>query len=446
MRSLFKLSLAAVVACLFAVSAIAQDMPKPAPINLQSVSAYTPEAVEALKPSVKLGFAVTNIFGIWSSSSSTKRSDDTDSDKTDTAFSNYRNEYQLDWSLVGTSGPVTARALIRFRDLANHAAAANPPGDGAASPSERVPETNRADIYWKVTDQFQLGLMARSLGLPFSSNAYGVYNSSACSSGCSIGEVVGPVGFFSNVRGLDFRYSLNKDMYLGLALLDDCVPACGYNPSATVLSTANKNESSMVPYFNGTFGPATVGFYMSNAAGVVAVAKTTPAGAVADNTVSSTVKDDDKAVTASVMDLNVAVNLGVARIGFEWWNQTQTCDKDAAGVSKCDDGTSTSTVLGVKAAAGPGQVEFHYSTVSTGSGNTTIAVAPAIATKTEVTASVTDLMLGYAIAINQTFTIVPLYASRTTSSESKGSGPADSNKTTVDLTQTFLALGARAAF
>lgn len=421
MRSLFKLTLAAIA--MFAVA---------------TASAWAQDA------SLKVNLNVMSATGVYNKTVETKFTDSNDSDKTTTANANYRNEFQTDFLVTGTGGPVTARGLIRFRDAANLATAANPPGDPAVSLNERGPETNRADIYWKASDLFSLGFMGRSLGIPSSSIGYGVYNSSACSAGCTIGEVVGPVGFFSNVRGLDAQFTFGG-MTAGLLLLDDCAYSCGYSVTANtptgavaVTSGGTKDEGSFVPYFSGTFGIVSIGAYMVSASGKVPA---TSAAAASNNGANETVKDKDLSVSGTVTDVNGKVDLGNIQIGFEYWTAAASCDKKAlATLSKCDDQTDTSTVLGLRLNAGPGQVQAHYSTRTVASAQTLTAGT----SKFERTSTTNDIMLGYAIAITPNFTLNPLYASNVTNAEIKGK--AASNKLTTDTTQSFIALAGRAAF
>jgi len=435
MRSLFKLALVGAAAlALFAGGASAQDA------------------------TVKAGFSVTNIFGMFDDKTEIKYKDANDTgDKLNTASSRYQNEFQTDVDMTGTAGPVTARAKIRFRDNYNTATSANPPGDTAApANSERGPETNRADIYWKVNDLFTLGLMARSLGLPASSVAYGTYNSSTCSSGCTIGEVTGPVGFFSNVRGLDLRFNVSG-MTIGALLLDDCVPTCGYTALDGTLGTATKDESSMVPYFMGAFGPVIVGAYISNASGMVP-GKTVNGGTPTlggpgtavnpTNGTADTTKDKDTAVTGTLTDVNLVVDLGMAKIAFETFSVSQSCDKkalnlfNAAGTETCSAQDTTSNVIGLRLNAGPGRVEAHLSTLETKASYDTGA-----GSKSTLKVAVSDLMVGYAIPINANFTINPLYASNTSVTTAETTpAAATAGKLETTRNRSFIALGGRAAF
>jgi len=439
MRSLFKLALIGAAAlALFAGGASAQDA------------------------TVKTGFSISNVFGMMSDGTVTKTTTTNDTDKIETASSRYQNEFQTDVDLTGTAGAVTARAKIRFRDAAAGAAAPATGTTPVVINNEAFPNTNRADIYWKVNDLFTLGFMARSLGLPASSVAYSVYNSSTCSAGCTIGEVTAPVGFFANVRGLDFRFNV-AGMTIGALLTDDCVAGCGYKTTSTgpavgVDQTATKDKSSMAPYFLGAFGPVTLGAYLINSTGLVpgnkndAGTKTVGAGAVTNDAVSQTIKDADTAVTGAVTDVNLAVDLGMAKIAFEVFTVSMSCNKDvlnnfgtaAADVRTCSAQDTSGNVIGARVNAGPGRVEAHMSTVER---KDSFNANDAAGTKIAVKKTTSDLMVGYAIPINANFTINPLYASNTdeTTTDTTPSGITNSKKV-VTQTRTFIALGARAAF
>jgi hypothetical protein len=450
MRSLFKLALIGAAAlALFAGGASAQDA------------------------TVKVGFSVMNAFGPWTDSTEVKYTDTNDvGDKLKTDSSRMINEFQTDWDITGTAGPVTARAKIRFRDSGNAPTSSNPPSDLlSTSPvvqSERVPDTNRADVYWKVNDLFTLGLMARSLGLPASSVAYGVYNSSTCSGGCSIGEVTAPVGFFANARGVDLRFNV-AGMTIGAMLLDDCIPGCGYTvttaTTAGVSSSsqgATKDEAATVPYFMGAFGPVTLGAYLISASGKVP-GKTVngqdtivTTGGVNAAVGTDSTKDKDTTVKEDLMDVNLAVDLGMAKIGFELFTISQSCDKKVlnafgTGVLTCSALDTAGNVIGTKINVGPGRIEAHLSTVESKSSAKANDVA---GSEVKVKATTTDMMVGYAIPINANFTLNPIYASNTSVTTVDFTPQANGTVVTATTTgklettrnRTFIALAGRAAF
>jgi hypothetical protein len=268
----------------------------------------------------------------------------------------------------------------------------------------------------------------------------------------------GVIRFFANVRGLDFRFNV-AGMTIGALLTDDCVAGCGYKPAGGTDNTATKDKSSMAPYFLGAFGPVTLGAYLINSTGLVPGNKDElgnkavgAPGAAVNNTVSKTIKDADTAVTGAVTDVNLAVDLGMAKIGFEVFTVSMSCNKNvlnafgtaATDVRTCSAQDTSGNVIGAKVNAGPGRVEAHMSTVERkDSYNANDAAGLKIAVKK----TTSDLMVGYAIPINANFTINPLYASNTDETTTDTTPMSNANsKKVVTQTRSFIALGARAAF
>jgi hypothetical protein len=339
----------------------------------------------------------------------------------------------------------------------------------------------------------ELRFYVRGLAMPATTIAYGVYTGTTTTAGWPT-DVAGPVAFWVNQAGVGVKASFGGTMNAGVAIYDACVPACGYTPvglskfsvttgvnaAGTAAVTANagkngsdngsgtaggagkagtggsssgtKNTQSIVPYFYGTFGPATVGVFLASTSGVVPFTKSS----------ATKVQDDDKPVTGSLSDVNAKIDLGAALIGVEYSSWSASCDKDAlstkggaggkagagatAGVAgaaganvtvkKCDDQTNTLTVLGARVNAGPGRVEAHYATFALDNSFTVGTV------KTSFHQDYTDMMVGYAIPLNASYWLVPVYTSRTTNEEQKiGTGKAQQT-----INQSIIALAGRGIF
>jgi len=132
MRSLFKLSLAALVATFFAAGlALAQDD----------------------KPELKITLGVRGAFGQLTQSTAVNQDTDpkSEKDKSTTSEAGWKNEGQTDLTFLYTTSKVTAKAFYRFRESDGNEA-----GQAAAA---SAPTSLRSDIYWKATDMVSLGFI-----------------------------------------------------------------------------------------------------------------------------------------------------------------------------------------------------------------------------------------------------------------------------------------------
>jgi len=432
MRSLFKLSLAALVAMSFAAGmALAQD-----------------------KPELKVGLTIRDAFGNLSKSDTVNQKTDPagEKDKSTTAEAGWKNEGQADLQVTFSTPTVTGRAFYRFREDLTPVAAVAPNTAG-------VPFTSlRSDIYWKATDAFTLGFMARSLGsIPGTTVAYTTYGGTVTGgAGMEAGGTVGPVGFFSDATGIDARFGAGP-MTVGLLVLDSCVPACGYKatPLATFKAgtitgiggatassttipaldfTGTKADQSYVVYYSGAFGALNLGAFLSNASAKIASSELTGGGLSLGDGSDGEKKDDDaNSAAASLLDVNLSYALGGGlALAFEYWSQSQTCVTKLA--DKCSAKATTGMVLGVAAPAGPGVLKAHF--VSVGDTAT-------LAEDFTQTTAVTDMLVEFAIPMTPQFKLVPLFATRTTVVNDTAKDFYKADKTT---TATFVALGARGDF
>jgi len=431
MRSLFKLSLAALVATFFAAGlALAQDD----------------------KPEMKITLGVRGAFGQLTQSTAVNQDTDpkSEKDKSTTSEAGWKNEGQTDLTFLYTTSKVTAKAFYRFREDSGNAA-----GQAAAvSPLTSL----RSDIYWKATDMVSLGFMNRSTGgLPGSAVAYGTYGGTITGgSGMAAGGTVGPVGFFSDVNGIDVRVGSGTNTF-GLLVLDNCVPACGYKTTtvatfndeaidptldadataeATTLSldfTGTKADSSYVLYYSGAFGDLKLGAYYTTASAKMAGTDTKSGGLFLGNGSAGTVKDLDKyGATSTLLDVNLSYALGATGLAFEFWNQAQSC------VTKLADGCSvkgtTGIVLGVNVPAGAGTLRAHFVSLSD--------TATLAEDWTQANAT-TDILVEFAIPMTAQFKLVPLFATRTTVTTEKLKDSYAADKT---VSANFVALGGKADF
>ena len=440
MRSLFKLSLASLAAvALFAGMALAQDKPT-LTVNQDLICSLGQKA---------------NTISTDTQAAPKK--------KTDTAESGFISQWQADVNINAGLGDAGGRTKIRFRD------------DNGANPN-----TDRSELWYKFGAS-ELRFHIRSWGLPVSLIAYPVYTGTTTTGGWPT-DYAGPVAFWVNQSGLQYNATFSGGMNAGLAVFDACVPGCGYTPStfttlttgtgltsagvsrtgvcadgtaatgstgttcsatqgALTGSTGTKATQTIVPYFYGTFGQTTVGAFLGLSSGMVARTKTDAAGK----------KDDDKSVTGNLTDVQAKIDLGTALVALEYSTIVQSCDKTAVAYTtaastttlkpfaKCDNQAQTQIALGARVNAGTGRVEVHYVTSAlTNSAQQTSAAA----TKVDFTQNFTDIMLGYAIPMNPSFWLVPVYTSRTTTEEAKFS----SSKLDSTIGQSVIALGARGIF
>jgi hypothetical protein len=415
MRSLIKLTIASLAAvALFAGMASAQD-----------------------KPELKVGLTLRDAFGQLTQSTAINQETDPagEKDKSTTAESGFKNEMQSDLFITFGTPTVTARAQYRHREASEAAV------------------STRTDMYWKATDAFTLGFMGRSLGgIPGTAVAYGTYGGTVTGgSGMAAGGTVGPVGFFSDVTGLDFRMALGSNT-VGLMVIDSCVPACGYSVTSVASYTAaaspsgvagtvtadftgTKADQSLIPYFQGNFGALTLGAYLVQASAKIASATTTNLGvtkALGDGK-DGEAKDADKyAATSSLMDVNLSYAMGAIGIAFEYWNQSQSC------VTKLSDGctpkVATGMVVGVNVPAGSGTLRAHF---------VSLADSADLGKDINTKNATTDILVEYAMPMTPQFKLVPLFATRTTVTTDDWKGVSKSDKT---VAASFVALGARADF
>jgi hypothetical protein len=205
MRSLFKLSLAALVACFFAAgSAMALD--------------------------VKMSGNIGTAFGLASYGETT----------TADAISAYATSYEANIRYTIGGGPLTQ--VFRFRPRGTNS-------NGATG------DWNVADLYaetyWRPVDNLTV-LIGRQQGGAWSNPFGGAY---------LIHENMGYSGNvywlnYTGQDGLDIEYNLGT-MQVGLALLSECRPFCG--STATGGQAANiRAGQSMTPHFSGKFGDISV--------------------------------------------------------------------------------------------------------------------------------------------------------------------------------------------
>jgi len=387
---------------------------------------------------------------------------------TTTANAGFTSQWQADVNLNAKMGDAGGRFKLRFRDT-----------------SGANPDTDRSEL-WYNFGAVQLKMHIRSWGLPASTIAYSAYTGTTTTTGFPT-DVAGPVAFWVNQSGLDVSAKFGA-MNAGLAIFDSCVPACGYNPAGlstlttttgvlgagtavitpaaggTSVAATNANiagsagsggnsagskaTQSIVPYFYGTFGPATVGVFLASTSGSAPSVKVSGAKT----------QDNDQSVTGSLFDINGKVAFGPVTLALEIANWSSTCAKKAlstvggAGgatgttattqgqhgndidVTNCSPQTQALTVLGTRVNAGPGRVEFHYATFALdnkvefttfgyagGTAGGAAASTRSTSTPSEVSfhQGYTDIMLGYAIPMNPSYWLVPVYTSRTTTEEQK---------------------------
>lgn len=461
MRSLFKLTLlAAGVLALSLGSAWAQDA------------------------ALKIGYAGIGVFATVDDASKSEFQVGTSGtpairdakDTLKTASSKYYTDYQVDVLLTGTAGPVTLRSDIRFRD-------------GGSGGNEAAPATNRTNLEWQVNDMFRVSWLMRSNAWDFSLVHYSNGGTTTlCTAGCVIGDASsGPVGFFTDRHGMDFRASFGT-MKAGLILLDDCVPGCGATPNTGVTAGtgtafakltssgngqgATKDTSAQVLYFMGVFGPATVSAYTVDSSGKVtaAIDSSDPNNLGANNmptlgslgngaidNKSNTIKDADVTATSGVSDVLAAFDFGMGKVSLESASITQSCNKTILNgfpnptvtvLATCSALTTDIMGVGLILNAGPGRVEAHvYSNAAkqTWKDNKTTADSTFVYKK-----NIDETAVSYVIPVNANFTVGPIYATRDT--VTKGTLSVNDPTVVADTvlkisqSQSYLGFGGKAAF
>jgi hypothetical protein len=301
-------------------------------------------------------------------------------------------------------------------------------------------------------------------GIPGTNVAYGTYGGTITGgAGMAAGGTVGPVGFFSDVNGLDVRVASGSNTF-GLLVLDNCVPACGYKAAglatagpifdtngddvvdgddddfeASVDFTGSKGDQTFVVYYGGAFGDLKLGAYLTSGSAKIKSSKPKldaagdPIDPLLYDEADADTKDSDKySATSSLMDVNLSYALGAIGIAFEYWSQTQSC------VSKVADGCSakagTGLVLGVNVPAGPGTLRAHL---------VQLADSATLAEDATQTNATTDMLVEFAIPVAPNFRLVPLFATRTTVTNDEVKDVYTADKT---VSATFIALGGIANF
>jgi hypothetical protein len=258
MRSLFKLSLAALIACAFAGSAMAVDIKMSGNIGTafglasfgESVSSATATTVSAPK-GVATSTATTTVTTV-------------------DAHSAYATSYEANLRTTIGGGPLTQ--VFRFRPRGSNS-------DGAAG------DWNVADLYaetyWKPIDELTI-LFGRQQGGAWSSPLAGAY---------LIHNAIGVTHQeywlnWTGADGLDIEYNLGT-MQIGLGLTSECRPFCG--TTAIGAQAANVNSAqSMTPHFQGKFGDIAVRAQLPSTSGKRTA--TADAVAVATTSTGSTTK------------------------------------------------------------------------------------------------------------------------------------------------------------
>jgi hypothetical protein len=209
MRSLFKLSLAAMLALIVAGTAFAADV----------------------KWSGNIGAGFGQV---------TYGEPDEDTD----GWSEYVTSIEANIRATVEAGPVTAVARFRPRGNQQESAVTSTgaqnkqtlSGSGATALSDFYTE-----IWWKPTDTFTVGL-GRFQGQAWSQPMSGTY---------LINHPLGAPEYFMNwtgIDGLDLEFNAGV-VQVGLAIASECRPAC-----ATPTATAVQTGSTMVPHVTGKFG------------------------------------------------------------------------------------------------------------------------------------------------------------------------------------------------
>jgi hypothetical protein len=199
MRSLIKLSLAALIALAFAGTAMAVD--------------------------VKFSGNIGSGFGLvsYGENGAVK------------AFSEYVTSYEANLRTTIGGGPLTMVNRLRPRGNQQASAATQQTNSGGGNAA-------LADVYnevwWKPADAFTIGF-GRFQGQAWSQPFSGTY---------IINHPLGAPEYFMNwtgIDGIDLEFNAGA-MQIGLAIASECRPSCG--------GSTTKTQQSMTPHFAGKFG------------------------------------------------------------------------------------------------------------------------------------------------------------------------------------------------